>query len=114
MKDLVTAKYERAKKRVNCIKGFYNHLAAFLIVNLLILLFRFEFIPVITFSNEDPNLQHWLDWNTYGITLVWGFGLFVHGVWVFAKKWTFLQSWEEKKVQDIIEKEEKESKQRWS
>lgn len=114
MKDMETIKYERAKKKVNCLKGFYNHLAIFLIVNLVILLIRLELIPIIYINAEDTNIQSWLDWNTYGITLVWGIVLLVHGLWVFQNKVTILKNWEEKKVKNLVEKEEKESEQRWN
>lgn len=113
MKYTETAKYEHAKKQVNCIKGFYNHLIIYLIVNLTIILICLEIIPIIYSNSKGTNFQSWLDWNTYGIAIFWGLGVLIHAIWVFKYKFTYLKHWEENKIQDLVEKEDKESQQRW-
>ena len=113
MKITETANYERAKKQVNCIKGFYNHLIIYLIMNLMIILIRLEIIPIMYIDSTETNFQSWLDWNTYGIAIFWGMGVLIHAIWVFRYQFTFFSYWEDKKIQDFIKKDDEESHQPW-
>jgi hypothetical protein len=113
MKDNESTRYERAKKRVDCIKGFYNHLVVYLIVNSAIILIRLEIIPIIYINSKETDFQNWLDWNTYGIALFWGVGVLIHAIWAFKNKITLFRNWEEKQIQKYLEKEEKKSRNRW-
>lgn len=94
-------KYEAAKKQVEEIKGFYTHLTVYILVNLFLLLaqlgiFRGNFNP------EGPI------WTYFTTPFFWGIGLLFHGLYVFKHKLSFLKSWEERKIKEYMEKEEKE------
>ncbi|RDK87142.1 2TM domain-containing protein [Marinirhabdus gelatinilytica] len=92
-------KLEKAKKRVEKIKGFYSHAIVYAIVNLLILLSSMGF-----FTNGFVNL-HMPSWGYFTTPFFWGIGLFFHGLSVF--KTGFLKKWEQRKIQEYLEKEER-------
>ncbi len=85
--------YYRAKKRVEELKGFYGNLISYCCV-----------IPFLVFINlrYSPEFQgFWFS------AAGWGFGLTMHALKVFG----YSSNWEEKKIQEILRKEE--SKQTW-
>ena len=65
-----TEAYEKAKKRVEEKMGFYSHLAAYLVVNAILL--------VINLTQSPRDL--WFFWPLLG----WGIGVFFHGMGVFV------------------------------
>lgn len=85
--------YYRAKKRVEELKGFYGNLISYCCV-----------IPVLIFINLTymPEFQ-WFWFSAAG----WGFGLTMHAFKVFG----YSSNWEERKIQEILRKEE--NKQTW-
>jgi sensor histidine kinase YesM len=85
--------YYRAKKRVEQLKGFYGNLISYCCV-----------IPVLIFINLTfmPEFQ-WFWFSATG----WGFGLLMHAFKVFG----YSSNWEERKIQEILRKEE--NKQNW-
>ncbi|RLL45494.1 histidine kinase [Oceanobacillus piezotolerans] len=86
--------YERAKKRMENLKSFYIHLAVFILFNSMLFLINF-------LSYEESG--HW--WFLYPL-LGWGIGLASHGISV-ASFGIFGPDWEEKKIQEYIEKEKR-------
>lgn len=86
--------YYNAKKKVEALKGFYGSLISYCIV-----------IPILIFVNLTymPNF-HWFWFSAGG----WGFGLIMHGFKVFG----YTSNWEERKIQEILEKENN-NKQTW-
>jgi len=84
-------KYEKAKKRVKELKGFYGHLSSFVMVILFFAFINLFFSP-----------KHiWFYWPMMG----WGIGLFFHAIGVFNIIPFFGKDWEENKIKEIIEKE---------
>lgn len=85
--------YYRAKKRVEQLKGFYGSLISYCLV-----------IPLLIFINLTymPQFQ-WFWFSAIG----WGFGLLMHALKVFG----YSSNWEERKIQEILNKEE--NKQTW-
>ncbi len=85
--------YYRAKKRVEELKGFYGNLISYCCV-----------IPFLIFINltYSPHFQ-WFWFSAAG----WGFGLVMHAFKVFG----YSSNWEERKIQEILQKEEQ--KQSW-
>ncbi|MCU7617558.1 2TM domain-containing protein [Chryseobacterium sp. PBS4-4] len=78
--------YERAQKRVKEIKGFYGNLISYCIV-----------IPFLVILNLITNPRnYWFYWPMLG----WGMSVVAHGVSVF----TIGKGWEEKKIREILEK----------
>lgn len=83
--------YQKAKKQVDEIKGFYSHFTFFIIFNAIIIVINLIYSPSYL----------WFLWTT----LSWGIGLFFHAVKVFNWFPFFGKGWEEKKIQQIMEKE---------
>ena len=96
--------YERAQKRVKDIKGFYGHLAAYIIVNLIVMLTRARFLTVHSVNNSLDNVEffNWIDWNTYGTSIFWGIGLIFHGIKVFVKNPFLGKAWEERQIKKYM------------
>ena len=87
--------YERARKRVKEIKGFYIHALVYVLVNLfLILSTSIKYDSFETFFKQN---QFW------GIGL-WGIGLFAHGLSVFLPNFILGKNWEEKKIRELMER----------
>ncbi len=91
-------KYFFAKKRVDEIKGFYGNLISYIIFN--------GFFLVLNLITSPNDL--WFFWPLIG----WGIGVVFHGMKVF-NFYPFLgKNWEEKKINELIEKENQ-SKMNW-
>jgi NADH:ubiquinone oxidoreductase subunit 4 (subunit M) len=104
-------KLERAQKRVAAIKGFYDHATIYLIVNILVLIFKGKFI--LTLLSEEaignPQFLNWIDWNIYGTPILWGIGLLIHGLVVFGIRPKFLNEWEERTIKKYMDEEQESS-----
>ena len=85
-------KYKKAKERVAELKGFYVHAIMYVLVNVAMILYNL-------LSNPG---YYWFIWPLMG----WGIGLFAHGLSVFLKGRLFGKSWEEKKIKELMEKEQ--------
>lgn len=84
-------KYFFAKKRVDEIKGFYGNLISYIIFN--------GFFLVLNLITSPNDL--WFFWPLIG----WGIGVLFHGMKVF-NYYPFLgKNWEERKINELIEKE---------
>ena len=82
--------YDKAKKRVEEIKGFHSHLVVFILVNVGLFLFNY-FISKGTW---------WFYWPLLG----WGIGLVIHGFNTFGTHLFLGQDWEDKKIKELVEK----------
>ena len=82
--------YNRARARVRQIRGFYIHATVFVLVNALLL--------AINLGNAHANI--WFFWPLFG----WGIGLAAHGIAVFGFGGLWGPEWEERKIQQILEK----------
>lgn len=81
-------RYQKAKKRVEEIKGFYGHLAAYVGVMLLLIVINLLTSPE-TF---------WVIWPMF----FWGMAVVIHGVATFGKLGPFNEDWEERKIQELM------------
>ncbi|TKJ42284.1 histidine kinase [candidate division LCP-89 bacterium B3_LCP] len=84
-------RYERARKRVEEIKGFYTHLLVYVLVNIFLVLFNW-------FSSPG---HWWFQWPLIG----WGIGLAVHWLSIFGLGSFLGKEWEERKIKEIVEKD---------
>ena len=82
-------RYQKAKERVETIKGFYIHLIVYVLVNLM--LFTINMIA-------SPG-GLWFIWPLMG----WGIAIVLHAVGVFFG--TLGSGWEEKKIAELMNKE---------
>lgn len=91
--------YLRAKKRVEKIKGYYSHLAAYIIVNAFISFFRIrnDMEDGFTLTEAFTNLEN------YSLWLWWGIGIAFHTYGVFGARLLFMnKDWEEKKIKEYM------------
>jgi len=86
MTDRMT--YEEAKERVQEIRGFYWHLATYLIMNGFMFLLNWWTSPG----------HWWFFWPLVG----WGIGLAFHGASVFIENGPFGKAWEERKIREMM------------
>lgn len=98
-------KYVKAKKRVDQLKGFYNHFAFYAVINGFFICRRIYN----DISNGDSFLEAFTEISNYRLFFWWGLILIFHGINVY--KFNFLgKKWEERKLKEIIGKEERNSK----
>lgn len=88
-------RYNMAFKQVKRIKGFYVHLLVYLLVN--------TFIIFGNTYNIDK-VEFWR-WETFSTAIFWGIGLAAHGLSVFGKNIFFSPDWEQRKINELMEKE---------
>jgi hypothetical protein len=94
-------RYEMAYKRVKKIKGFYIHLLVYILVNLFCLFGNY-------YGNdfdETPRNSNFFSWEYLAMPFFWGIGLFSHWLSVFGKNILFGNNWEERKINQFMEKE---------
>lgn len=83
-------RYQEAKQRVHDIKGFYSHLAAYILVNAMLI--------VINLISSPGGL--WFYW----VTIFWGIGVAFHALDVFVFKGKVMgKQWEEKKIREYMD-----------
>jgi len=83
-------RYEKAKERVQAIKGFYGNLLAYCLV-----------IPILIFINYQTTSFPWSLFPALG----WGFGVTAHGLEAFGYNPLFGRNWEERKMREFMEDE---------
>lgn len=96
-------KMENALKKVKAIKGFYKHLTAYIIVNIILITMKL--------TNLDPG-ERFLEFNTFSTALFWGIGLGLHAFSTFGTDALFGPNWEERKIRELMDKEAG-SKDKW-
>jgi hypothetical protein len=84
-------RYLKAKERVEQIKGFYGNLISYCLV-----------IPFLWWLNYRTTDFLWAIFPTFG----WGIGLFFHGMEAFGYNPFLGRRWEEKKIKQLMEKED--------
>ena len=90
--------YNLAYKRVKRIKGFYIHALIYLLVNA-------SGIFVRTNGELFLNPRNFWSWETWDTTIFWGIGLVAHGMSVFGRDLFFGSDWEQKKIQEFMDKD---------
>ena len=88
--DQEQQRYERARKRVQALKGFYIHAATYVLVNIGLFV-----IDLMTGGGW------WFFWPLIG----WGIGLAAHGLNVFGFGGVLGRDWEERKIREFMDKE---------
>ena len=98
--------YDRAKKRVEDLKSFYNHLKIFLIANILLIVAKLSINEWMQQTVENEELLRWLDVNIYVTPLIWGLVILGHGIYAYRHKFRFLKKWEDQKIQEFLDEED--------
>ncbi len=88
--DAEKVRLERARKRVEAIRGFYVHLMIYLTVNAALVL-----IDVLDGDGW------WFDW----IAIPWGIGLAAHAITVFSDRF-FGGEWEQRKIDKLLHQDD--------
>lgn len=93
-KDYTEAeRYYNAQKRVKEIRAFYEHLTVYVLTN-----------PIVIVVNLMTSPEYlWCIWSVMG----WGVAVILHALAVFNFPPFFNKNWEEKKIREILEKENK-------
>ena len=91
-------KYIKAKERVDELKKFYSNLGSYVVVISILALINYL---TIGFG------YMWFLWVAFG----WGIGLFFHALKTFDLNPFFGRKWEERKIKQLMEEEER--KQKW-
>jgi hypothetical protein len=85
------ARYERARRRVRELRGFYLHGLVFAGVNVLLHAVNFATSPGV----------YWAFWPLLG----WGIGLVAHGLATYRWMPFFGRDWEERKIRQLMERD---------
>lgn len=96
MENLDEIKYQEALKRVKKIKGFYTHLVVYVVINIAILIANYP---------KNINDETFWRWETFSTPLFWGIGLAAHALTVFLPSVLLGKNWEERKINELMEKE---------
>jgi len=80
---------EEARKRAVQLRGFYQHLAAYVVVNAVLLA-----INLVT----SPG-RYWFFWPLFG----WGIGVAFHALSVFGGLWG--KTWEKRKIKELMDRD---------
>lgn len=82
-------RYQAAKERVKELRGFYEHLGIYIVVNITLFI-----INVVTAPGA---------WWFYWVTVFWGIGIIWHAYATFAGGRFMGKDWEERKIREILE-----------
>ena len=91
-----TNAYDMAYKKVKMLKGFYTHLAVYLLINAVIV--------GLNISELKPG-ESYFQYHNFITAFFWGIGLVAHGLSVFMPYFVFGKNWEERKIKELMEKE---------
>ncbi|MET1259833.1 MAG: 2TM domain-containing protein [Flavobacteriaceae bacterium] len=81
-------RYQKAKEKVEAIKGFYGNLTAYAIV-----------IPLLALLNYYTTSFPWVIFPAIG----WGIGVIAHGFGAFGYMPFLGKDWEERKIKEYME-----------
>lgn len=91
-------RYDRAKKRVKKISGFYSHLLVYIVVNLMLVVVNYQQLSL---------GESYFKWHNFTTLFFWGIGLLAHGLSVFMPYMVLGKDWEERKIKELMEKDRK-------
>jgi hypothetical protein len=80
--------YQEARRHACQLRGFYNHLFTYAIVNV--------FMIALNYFTSPGHI--WWYWTTFG----WGIGLLFHAVRVFAMGGWLGARWEDRKIREYL------------
>ena len=89
--DEQTDAYQRARRRVGQIRGFYSNFFSYLVI--------VAFTAVVNILTDRTYL--WFLWVAAG----WGVAVAFHAYATFANRGLFGREWEERKIREIMERE---------
>ena len=84
-------RYDRAKQRVELVRGFYVHALVFILVN----------IGLVVYNVATSPDRLWFIYTLVG----WGIGLIAHGAYVMGSGRFLGAAWQERKIREEMERE---------
>ncbi len=94
-------KYNKAKKKVEELKGFYIHFAVYLVINSAILL-------IIYLATLKEGSTFWT-FGHFSTLIFWGVGLAFHAAFTFSLNPFFGREWEARQIKKYMDKDSEES-----
>ena len=112
MENQQLSRLDIAKKKVEKIKGFYNHLAIYIIVNIALFLLqgKMTFILLSKRVFGSPEFLELIDWDVFGTPIIWGVILLIQAVNVFGNEFFFGRKWEERQIKKYMEQDKQAEK----
>lgn len=101
MENMNSEKLNRAKKRVEELKGFYIHAAIYTVIN--------TFILVNIFISIGYDDESFWQFGHFVTPFFWGIGLFFHASKVFNFNPLFNKDWEQRQIKKYMEKDREEA-----
>ncbi len=95
------SKFDRAKRKVEKLRNFYNHLLIYIVINGVITAFKVSghLESWNTFADRSLSIDVLSSW------LVWGVVLCIHAFSVFIFPKLLGYDWEERKIQQLMQDE---------
>jgi 2TM domain len=91
-KEAYTKRYQRAQERVRAIRGFFEHLTVYVVINL--------FLFAINMLTGSHSL--WFYWPLLG----WGSAVVIHALVTFGPASKLGPAWEERKIKEYMENDQ--------
>lgn len=82
------------ENKVKKLRGFYGHLTAYLLVNIVVVISQLS-------EGEVLNL------GMFNLAIWWGFGVVAHAVSVFGANLFFNEAWEQRKIEEFMRKSDR-------
>lgn len=96
-------RFDRAKKKVEQLKGFYIHFVVYIIANIVI-----DVVKINRNLNNGETFQEaFFDFGTIALWLVWGIAILFHAFAVFGFDYILGKNWERKKLKEYMDNEER-------
>ncbi len=105
MENAENIKLKNALEKVEALKGFYNHLMVYCIVNVVLFIVRGDVLQFFQTEARDKNFIDWIDWNILIVPTFWGIGLLFHASKVFQYKLKFIKNWEDRQILKYMDHE---------
>lgn len=106
--SITNTSFKKAQKRVKELKGFYNHLKIFFIVNVLLYLVKNGMLNPLM-PKGFPTESYYFDWIHINF-LIWALIVIVHALILYRAQLPFLKKWEEKQIKKYLEEDKEETK----
>jgi hypothetical protein len=96
-------RYELAYKRVKRIKRFYVHALVYVLVN--------GYLITSSYWHGMHSDTTFFGSENFSTVFFWGIGLLAHGMSVFGRNLFFSADWEERKIQEFMDKDKSQKRE---
>ena len=90
--------FDRAKRKVHCLRKFYTHLIIYVVVNVIISSLRI----IRDLSRGESFEEAIFDFNSYSLWIFWGIGIIIHAISLFGLPVLLGKNWEEDKIKKYM------------